>query len=88
MLHPHFCLSGVRWVHSQFNAKEAENMKSGTKSAVIAAVALLLTAPAWSASRDDNAREEVTGTEEAVLTDAPLYRHPYTAIMQPRLSCI
>jgi nitrite reductase (NO-forming) len=51
-------------------------MKSGIKSALIAAAALLLTAPAWSASRDDNAREEVIGTEEAVLTDAPAVPAP------------
>jgi nitrite reductase (NO-forming) len=64
------------WVHSQFNAIEAENMKSGRKSALIAVAALLLTAPAWSASRDDNAREEVIGTEEAILTDAPAVPAP------------
>ena len=46
-------------------------MKTVTKSALIAAASVLLAAPAWSASRDENARAEVVGTEEAVLTDAP-----------------
>jgi nitrite reductase (NO-forming) len=32
---------------------------------------MLMTLPAWSASRDENARAEVVGIEEAILTDAP-----------------
>lgn len=46
-------------------------MKTRAKSALIAAATLLLTVPAWSASREDNERAEIVGSEEAVLTDAP-----------------
>jgi nitrite reductase (NO-forming) len=46
-------------------------MRTRAKSALIAAATLLLTVPAWSASREDNERAEIVGGEEAVLTDAP-----------------
>jgi nitrite reductase (NO-forming) len=45
-------------------------MKVGTKSVMIVA-SVLLAAPAWGASREENARDQVVGMEEAVLTDAP-----------------
>jgi nitrite reductase (NO-forming) len=46
-------------------------MRLATKTVLVTAASLLLTVPAWSASREDNARAEVIGSEEAVLTDAP-----------------
>jgi len=46
-------------------------MKVGTKSAIVAAASLLLAAPALSASREDNTRDQIIGEESAVLTDAP-----------------
>jgi nitrite reductase (NO-forming) len=51
-------------------------MKTATKSAFIAAASVLLTVPAWSASRDENERAEVVGTEQAILTDAPAVPPP------------
>jgi nitrite reductase (NO-forming) len=46
-------------------------MRPGTKTVLVTTACLLVTAPAWSASREDNARAEIIGSEEAVLTDAP-----------------
>ena len=46
-------------------------MKIGTTGAAIAAASLLLTAPGFGASREDNTRDQVIGEEHAVLTDAP-----------------
>ena len=46
-------------------------MRTASKSAIVAAASMLLTLPAWSASRDENAGAEIVGTEEAILTDAP-----------------
>ena len=46
-------------------------MKTATKSAVIVAASVLLTLPAFGASREENARAEVVGSEEAILTEAP-----------------
>src|SRR5450631_284457 len=51
-------------------------MRTRAKSALIAAATLLLTVPAWSASREDNERAEIVGSEEAVLTDAPAVPPP------------
>jgi len=51
-------------------------MKTATKSAFIAAASVLLTVPAWSASRDENERAEVVGTAQAILTDAPAVPPP------------
>ena len=49
----------------------ARNMKTVMKSAVIAAASVCLTVSAWGASREENAKAEIVGTEDAILTDAP-----------------
>ncbi len=46
-------------------------MKTMTRNAILAASSALLIQPAWSASREDNAKDEIVGVEDAVLTDAP-----------------
>src|SRR5438477_8626541 len=54
--------------HSMHRGRD---MKIVTKSAFIAAASVILSVPAWSASREENARAEIVGTEDAMLTDAP-----------------
>jgi nitrite reductase (NO-forming) len=56
--------------HIAFEELGAENMKTIT-TAVVATASVLLAMPAWGSDRNDNARAEVVGSEEAVLTDAP-----------------
>src|SRR5581483_1907507 len=46
-------------------------MMTITRSAFIAAVSALMTLPALGASREENAKAEIIGSEQAVLTDAP-----------------
>jgi len=46
-------------------------MKTVVKSAFIAAASVCLSMQAWGASREENAKAEIVGTEDAILTDAP-----------------